>query len=307
MSEALLSKARGTLIEVQRRTATVRDEQGKEVHCAYSPTIDLKAFSQFAVGDEVEFHAGSPSQEPLITAILPRRSSIARPGPGERRHELHVLAANVDALVVVSTPDRPVFNPRLVDRYLALAEYFGLESFICFNKIDLLEEMPPELVYLETLGYPVMPCSAKSGEGLDAMLSILGQRNVVLSGSSGVGKSSLIRALVPGADPRVGDVRKGDGKGRHTTTTSRLYEVRGGLRIIDTPGLRELGFWGVEPREIADLFKDFRPLISQCQFRDCLHIGEKGCALTTAVADGRMPEARYLSYRRLLDTLENIG
>lgn len=305
MSEAALATSQGILIEVQRRTATVRDEKGVEWHCAYSPTIDIKPFAQFAVGDRVDFHPGSPSQEPLITAILPRRSRIARPGPGERRHEEHVLAANVDALVIVTTPERPDFNPRLVDRYLALAEHFGIDSIICLNKTDLQADIPEELIYLKQLGYPLAACSVKTARGLDDLRAILGQRNVVLSGSSGVGKSSLIRALIPGADPRVGEVRQGDGKGRHTTTTSHLYQGPEGFCIIDTPGLRELGFWGLELRDVASLFIDFRDFAARCQFRDCMHVGEKGCALTTAVAEKKLPEARYLSYRRLLETLAN--
>jgi ribosome biogenesis GTPase / thiamine phosphate phosphatase len=305
MSESILETVDGTLIEVQRRTATVRDDQGLEVHCAYSPTIDITPFAQFAVGDRVAFYPGSPSQEPLITAIHPRRSRIARPGPGERRHEQHVLAANIDALVIVATPYDPIYNPRLVDRYLALAENFSLESVICLNKSDLMDELPEELVYLKQLGYPVVQCSARTGEGLDLLRETLRGMNVVLSGSSGVGKSSLIIALVPGADPRVGEVRRGDGKGRHTTTSSRLYQASGGLCIIDTPGLRELGFWGVEAREVAGLFRDLKALAPHCQFRDCLHIGEKGCAVTVAIADGRLPDARYISYRRVLETLDS--
>jgi ribosome biogenesis GTPase / thiamine phosphate phosphatase len=303
MSEQFLAASEGLLIEVQRRTATVRDAQGQETHCAYSPTIDIAPFAQFAVGDRVMFHAGTPAQEPLITAILPRRSRIARPGPGERRHEEHILAANVDVLVVVCSPVRPDFNPRLVDRYLALAEHFGLESLICMNKIDLDQAIPDDLKYLQDLGYPLVACSAKSQEGLDALREALGQRTAVLSGASGVGKSSLIRTLVAGADPRVGDVRKGDGKGRHTTTTSHLYQGDTGFRIIDTPGLRELGFWGVSAREVAPLFRDLRNHVHLCQFRDCQHIGEKGCAVAKAVASGIVPEARYLSYRRVLETL----
>jgi ribosome biogenesis GTPase / thiamine phosphate phosphatase len=305
MSETRLASQPGILIEVQRRTATVRDREGRETQCAYSPTIDIKPFAQFAVGDEVSFFPGSPSQEPLITAILPRRSRIARPGPGERRHEEHVLAANVDVLVIVCTPAHPVYNPRLVDRYLALGEHFGLESFICLNKIDLDRNLPDSLLYLQSLGYPVATCSAKSGEGIDDLCKTLSGRTAVLSGSSGVGKSSLISALVPGAFPRVGEVRKGDGKGRHTTTTSHLYENAEGLRIIDTPGLRELGFWGVEARDVAYLFRDFRYYVPRCQFRDCLHTGEKGCAIAAAVAAGTLPEARYLSYHRVLETLSD--
>jgi ribosome biogenesis GTPase len=126
---------------------------------------------------------------------------------------------------------------------------------------------------------------------------------VVLSGPSGVGKSSLIRALIPGADPNVGDVRKGEGKGRHTTTTSNLYQT-GDLTIIDTPGIRELGVRGVPKREFGEYWRDFKPFFGKCRFRDCIHVNEPDCAVLGAVAEGTLPEFRYSSYLKLLEDLE---
>ncbi len=294
----------GTLVEVQRRTATVAGDDGASLQCQYSPTIDLSGFSNFAVGDRVTYIPSGTQQEAMITGILPRTSKISRPGPKDRHAVELILAANVDAIVVVATPMNPDFNPRLVDRYLALAEIFGIGAIVVMNKADLRDDLPAELEYLKGLGYPTLAVSAKSGRGMEELRTALDGIKVVLSGPSGVGKSSLIRGLIPGAEPGVGDVRKGDGKGRHTTTTSNLYRA-GGVCIIDTPGIRELGVRGVGRREFAEYWRDFRPFLGECRFRDCAHRDEPGCALVAAVAQGKLPEFRYQSFLRMQDTLED--
>jgi ribosome biogenesis GTPase len=294
----------GTLVEVQRRTATVAGDDGAACQCQYSPTIDLSGFSNFAVGDRVTYIASGTQQEAMITGILPRTSKISRPGPKDRHADELILAANVDAIVVVATPLNPDFNPRLVDRYLALAEIFGIGAIVAMNKVDLRAGIPAELDYLKGLGYPILPVSAKFGQGMDELRKALDGIKVVLSGPSGVGKSSLIRKLIPGAEPGVGDVRKGDGKGRHTTTSSNLYRS-GGICIIDTPGIRELGVRGVGRREFAGYWRDFRPFLGECRFRDCAHKDEPGCAVVAAVSEGKLPEFRYQSFLRMQETLED--
>lgn len=294
---------RGTLVEVQRRTATVRDDAGEETLCAYSPGIRLGEFSNFAVGDRVEYYPGDAAQEPLITAILPRTSKISRPGPGERHARELILAANVDLLVVTVAAAQPAFNARLLDRYLAVAERFGIEALICINKCDLQPVTPPEVLYLETIGYDRVSCSAAQGTGLEALRDRLRGRLAVLSGPSGAGKSSLIAALVPDSDPRIGEVRESDGKGRHTTTTSHLYATGDGIRIIDTPGLRELGLWNVSESEVDAYWRDFQPYLGHCRFSDCAHRTEPACAVRQAVESGAIPEFRLQSYYRVLETL----
>jgi ribosome biogenesis GTPase len=298
---------RGILVEVQRRSASVLEEAtGAEFHCAYGPEIDLREFSNFAVGDRVEFYPGDGSQEPLITGIFPRTNKISRPGPGERfAHEL-ILAANVDRMVAVVSTLRPDFNSRQLDRYLALAENFGVEALICVNKSDLQAGLPEAVRYLESLGYAVVACSALTGSGIDALRDKLRGHLAVFTGPSGAGKSSLIQALVPAAVTVAGDVRR-DGKGRHTTTTSRLYSTPEGVRIIDTPGLRELGLWNVKPDEVAQLWRDFRPYLGQCRFKDCMHRSEPECAVLAAVASGAIPDYRLQSYYRVLETMGQEG
>ncbi len=294
---------RGMLVEVQRRSATVRDESGVETHCAYSPGIRLGDFSNFAVGDQVEFYPGDVAQEPLITSILPRTSKISRPGPGERHARELILAANVDLLVVTVAAAQPAFNARLLDRYLAVAERFGIEAVICLNKCDLQPVTPPEVLYLETIGYKRVSCSAEELINLEALRDVLRGRLAVLSGPSGAGKSSLIAALVPDSDPRIGEVRESDGKGRHTTTTSHLYATDDGVRIIDTPGLRELGLWNVDASDVASYWRDFQPYLGRCRFTDCAHRTEPDCAVRKAVDAGEIPDFRLQSYYRVLDTL----
>jgi ribosome biogenesis GTPase len=293
---------RGVILEVQRRSALVVGDDGAEYHCQYSPVIDLKSFFNFAVGDRVTYVRQSESQEPMITSVLPRRSQITRPGPRDRSADDLVLAANVDALLIVATVGQPEYNPRLVDRYLALAASFSIDAFICVNKVDLESTLPREAEYLRTIGYPVFPVSARAGIGLEALRSALQGLNAVFSGASGVGKSSLIKALVPGAAPRVAEVRKGEGKGRHTTTSSHLYAADG-FRIIDTPGIRELGLRATR-KELAPLWKDIAPLAEKCRFRDCIHSGEPDCAVVEAVRAGTLPDYRHDSYLRMLETLE---
>jgi ribosome biogenesis GTPase / thiamine phosphate phosphatase len=294
---------RGMLVEVQRRTATVRDDDGRETLCAYSPGIRLGEFSNFAVGDQVEYYPGDAAQEPLITAILPRTSKISRPGPGERHARELILAANVDLLVVTVAAAQPTFNPRLLDRYLAVAERFGIEALICLNKCDLQPVTPPEVLYLHGVGYDYVSVSALDETGLEALREKLRGRLAVLSGPSGAGKSSLIATLVPDSDPRIGEVRESDGKGRHTTTTSHLYATADGVRIIDTPGLRELGLWNVTGTEVAGFWRDFQPYLGQCRFTDCAHRTEPGCAVRAAVDAGKVPDFRLQSYYRVLETL----
>ncbi len=298
-----MNSREGLIVEVNRRTALVRDREGLEFTCQYNPTFNLKPFSNFSVGDNVLFTEGNTQQEPMILEILPRINKISRPGPKDRAHEELVLAANIDRLLIVMALKNPDFNPRLLDRYLVIAEQCGLNALICLNKCDLYEGLPEEIPYLQELGYPVVVCSAKTGEGLEQLKEILAGQIAVLSGPSGAGKSSMIKVLCPDADPLINEVRKGEGKGRHTTTSSHVYTLSSQSYLIDTPGIRELGIWGMAPENLASCFRDFVPYLGKCKFRNCHHHHEPGCALLAAAQSHPMMWDRYQSYWRILDSL----
>jgi ribosome biogenesis GTPase / thiamine phosphate phosphatase len=239
-----------------------------------------------------------------VTAVLPRRSLLVRADPhvAQRRR---AIAANIDIVVVVVAAEAPPLHPRLIDRYLIAVEHSGARPVLVVNKVDLLEEsrrgdLPARLQPYRALGIPVLPCSASSGEGVGAVGAALSGSTCVFVGQSGVGKSSLLNALDGDAAARVGAVRDGDGRGRQTTTASALYDLAGGIRVIDTPGIRRFSVEDADPATIAAGFTEFAPLAKGCRFRDCTHVHEPGCAVRRAAEDGAIPRGRYESYRKLL-------
>ena len=207
--------------------------------------------------------------------------------------------------MVVVAAEAPPLHPRLIDRYLIAVEHSGARPVLVVNKVDLLEEdrrhdLLARLQPYRALGMPVLPCSASRGEGIDAVRAALSGNTCVFVGQSGVGKSSLLNALDEDAAARVGEVRSGDGRGRHTTTASALYDIAGDIRVIDTPGIRRFSVEDDDPAAIAAGFTEFAPLAADCRYRDCTHVHEPGCAVRRAVEDGAIPRSRYESYRKLL-------
>jgi len=266
------------------------------------------------IGDRVEFipEHDSESRSGVIEKVLPRRNKISRPQPsgGSRTVLEQVVMANVDRLWIVASLTEPQLNVRFVDRILAASELQGVEAGVVFNKCDLdgAPETEPLKSLYEPLGYPVRITSAQTGTGLDALEESLRENISVFVGLSGVGKSSLLSALEPGLQLRVQSVGEKHGHGRHTTTNSRLYALRGGGYLADTPGMREFGLWGCFKKDLAEGFREIYELSVDCRFRDCLHLEEPGCA----VVGGPVEESRYLSYRTLLaelplDALERDG
>jgi ribosome biogenesis GTPase len=242
-----------------------------------------------APGDRVLFSSRG------LEGILPRRTVLARTEAGRAGGE-RILAANIDIVVVVASFSEPPLRPGLIDRYLVAVRRGGAEPLLCVNKADLAT--PTERLLAtpyEALGLPVLVCSARTGSGLAALRARIGGKLCVVTGHSGTGKSSLVNALAPELDLRAGAV-SGSGKGRHTTTSSALYELQNGIRIIDTPGIREFGVRLAEPAEIPE----FTKYAGRCRFRDCTHTHEPRCAVKDAVASGRIPSRRYESYLRML-------
>jgi ribosome biogenesis GTPase len=275
---------------------------GVEVVATLSADLAGRQQSDLATGDDVLVERRDDSHR--VIAVLPRRSLLARADPhvAQRRR---AIAANVDIVVVVVAAEAPPLHPRLIDRYLIAVEHSGARPVLVVNKIDLVDEdrrhdLLARLQPYRALGMPVLPCSVSRGEGIEDVRAALSGNTCVFVGQSGVGKSSLLNALDEDAAARVGEVRSGDGRGRHTTTASALYELPGGIRVIDTPGIRKFTVEDDDPAAISAGFTEFAPLASGCRYRDCTHVHEPGCAVRRAVEDGAIPRSRYESYLKLL-------
>lgn len=294
----------GLVLEVHRRTCVVRLLGGEVINATYRAAVvhELKEFP--AVGDSVMVARAKDADENApysLLRVLPRRSSLVRPGPKDKSRRELVLAANVDQVVVVSSVAEPPFNYGFADRFLLAANLCQLPLVMVLNKTDLVENLPQGVQDFISIVDKFICVSCKSGAGLDALRDVLKNKCSVLSGKSGVGKSSLVNALVPGADLNVGEVRSLDGKGRHTTTSSSLFELPFGGRIIDTPGIRELGVAEMDEHDLARSFPGFfHNDIFTCKYNDCMHLNEPGCDVLARVRSGEIPQARYESYLRIL-------
>jgi ribosome biogenesis GTPase / thiamine phosphate phosphatase len=265
---------------------------------------------KLAVGDEVTLERDERDDVWAIGQILPRRSRLARRAPGGGRGE-RVVAANVDQVVVVFAAAKPEPHARMLDRFLVIAEGNDLAARIVINKVELIgvDEATRRFADYDRAGYPLSYTSVKAQIGLDGLHAALAGRTSVLTGPSGVGKSSLMNALYPGLDLRVGAISESVNKGRHTTVggyAHPLPDPDGGF-VVDTPGLREVGLWSLPPRDVARCFPEFRPMIPQCRFADCHHGTEPDCAVRAAVERGEISRERYESYRKLRAELEEAA
>jgi ribosome biogenesis GTPase len=286
----------GRVLRVQGLVSIVRDETGAVYQCATRRLLKTLATDQrhiVAAGDVVWFRT-SGAAEGIIERVEPRRGVVSRTSRGRQ----HVLVANIDQLVIVTSAAEPRLKPNLVDRLLVTAEKGGIRPIVCINKIDLIEPadlMPLVGVYAQ-LGYHVLLVSAAVGIGIDRLRDELTGAQSVVTGQSGVGKTSLLNAVEPGLDLRVQSVSGETQKGRHTTTTAELIPLSFGGYVVDTPGIRQFQLWDVIPEEVAGFFRDLRPYVSRCRFPDCTHTHEDHCAVKDAVADGWIDARRYESY-----------
>ena len=324
----------GLVLEVHRRTCEVRLLDANEctplssfvyqrsglssntVTAMYRATTS-KTLGEFpAVGDRVllglvndgdDEGDGVGSQKYCVVRVLPRKSELKRPGPRDSFYKQQTLAANIDQVVIVASVTQPDFNYGFMDRFLLASNLNDLPFVLVLTKMDLLPngeaDLSSDIRDFMKIVDKVIPVSVKSGDGLDVLRNELLGKSSVFSGMSGVGKSTLINELVPDADLRTGDVRERDGKGRHTTTSSSLFDFPGGGFVIDTPGIRSIGLMDLEPETLAKIFPGFfEGDHFTCKFSNCKHLKEPGCAVRAAVESGEISEARYASYLRILNS-----
>ncbi|HYL38804.1 MAG TPA: ribosome small subunit-dependent GTPase A [Bryobacteraceae bacterium] len=261
--------------------------------------VRCRSAGDATIGDRVLFSV----DRRRIEEVLPRRTTLSRADP-QNPHRERVIAANIDLVVHVVSLKSPPLRPGLIDRYLIATAAAGAAPLVCVNKIDLLEaasELEPLQTY-EALGVPVLRCSAASGQGIHQLREALAAKLCVFTGHSGVGKSSLLNALDPDLELATNTVNAASEKGRHTTTSSALYQLANGGMVIDTPGIREFGLWKIRAADVRRYFHEFSS--HQCAFSDCSHIHEPDCAVRAAADSGAIAPARYESYRRIVATLD---
>ncbi len=255
-----------------------------------------------AVGDVVTFTLTGGGQG-AIEDVLERRTALVREASGTKWPQ--VVAANADQVMIIASHRDPPFRPGIVDRICVAAEAGGLVPLLCINKADLVpEDEREDAGYLSGTGYRIIHASAASGCGIGEVKAALEGKTTVLLGHSGVGKSSLLKAVKPDLDLRVAPVSRKTGKGRHTTTAPRMFGISAGTRIIDTPGIREFKITGIAVQDVWRYYPDFVALAGSCGMHGCVHRGEPDCAVTDAVVDGRVHPVRYEGYIKIIQSLE---
>jgi len=303
LEEQLAEEAAGIVISLASKRCKVF-LGGEELDCIVPPQLAVKQKSMLAVGDRVVVHRDGEAAR--VESVLPRRTVLARPDP-INRHLQRIIAANIDVVIHVVSVKAPPLRPRLIDRFLIAIMRGGAQPVICVNKVDLLEpaERAAELRRLDVyrdLGVPVIGCSTRSGDGLEQLRTAVLGRTSALVGHSGVGKSSIVNALDETLEITTNTLHS-RGTGRHTTSSSTLYDFGGGTYLIDTPGIREFGLWDLSRDSLRDYIPELQEPSELCRFTDCTHVHEPDCEIKRRVEDGSLNRARYETYVRLYDDL----
>ena len=274
---------------------------------------NITSTNPIAVGDVVNIENEEDIESTVITAIEERKNYINRTSP-HNKNQHHIVASNLDQTLLIATIKDPKTSTGFIDRFLITAEAYRVPAIIVFNKIDLLkakdlEKLDEVKKRYEDIGYKVLAVSIKENKGLDEIREILKNKTTLLSGHSGVGKSTFINHLFPEYNLRTKDVSDWSGKGMHTTTFAEMFDLKDGGSIIDTPGIRELGLFDMDKRELAHYFPEMRAIMHDCQFNNCVHINEPGCAIKNAVAPphNSISMERYISYLTIFESIEDVS
>lgn len=305
MMEGLVYKSTGSWYTVKSGDGRVWNARMKGVM-----KIDgITSTNPIAVGDRVKLEFEQEDESGLmITGIEDRDNYINRQSPAHR-HQHHIIAANLDQSVLIATLKDPKTSQGFIDRFLVAGEAFHIPSVIVFNKADLYRQKEMDLfefrrAMYESVGYRVLLVSLLEKKGLQEIEQLLRHKTTLLSGHSGVGKSSFINALVPEMALRTGGISNWSGKGIHTTTFAEMFDLpQWDARIIDTPGIREFGLVDISRQELSHYFPEMRSRLNDCQFNNCLHVNEPGCAIKRAVEEGTIWAERYVSYCAILDSI----
>ena len=311
-----MSENTGLIIKAQSGFFTVQpDDGGEPVVCQIRGRLkqERQQSNIAAVGDRVTYTVNADGTG-LLQSVEERKSALSRTrsAAGDQRNlqtdREQVLVANPDQVVFVFSVRNPAFSPRKLDRFLVVAEMNHLPAIICANKVDLVDAGEARAMFriYEAIGYPVIHTSTLTGEGIGQLREALRGRISVLAGSSGVGKSSLLNAVQEGLGLRVKQVSDATGKGLHTTRHVELIPLEVGGYVADTPGIRSLALFDLEPEELDAYYREIGPLVEQCQFSDCTHTHEPKCAVLAAVKDGRVSAERYESYLKLREEQQEL-
>jgi len=290
----------GVVLARTGSTYRVHTDSG-EVTAVLRGKLKHRDDDRVVAGDVVDLELQSDGRA-TISGVRRRKSVLARRAAGERSPRAQPIAANVDQVVVVASVRSPEPRPRLLDRFLVIAAANRIPAVLVLNKIDLDRTALDRLLERYTpAGYQVLATSVRLPEGLAAFRDLLRGRESVLAGQSGVGKSSLLNALDPGLNLRIGEISAKWDTGKHTTRAALVVPLAGGGYVVDTPGLREVGTWGIDPELLAVCFPEFRRFLDQCRFDNCRHLAEPGCAVRDAAKQGAFDADRLVSYQRLYE------
>lgn len=289
----------------------VKDESGKIFNARLKGLFkidEITSTNPLAVGDVVDIEMENETEGSVtITKIHDRVNYINRQSP-KTKHQHHIIAANLDQSLMVATLRDPKTSQGFIDRFLVASEMYHVPPLIVFNKADIYKKKEQEKFeewkqMYEQVGYRIVLTSVKENTGIDEVKELLKNKITLISGHSGVGKSSLLNELIPDLNIKTQDVSDWSGKGMHTTTFAEMFDIPGGGKIIDTPGMREFGLVDISKQELSHYFPEMRDRLNGCQFNNCLHINEPGCAIKEAVAEGEIAEDRYVSYYNILESL----